>query len=226
MKETPLLMRGPLVVATLEDRKTETRRVVDIKKFGGPSEDHASRGRFHCEKGLWRSSAGNYNVWSDGRPCPYGKPGDRIWVKETHWLFGRWYEDGLTKKGRPRWRFRADRLHRFACFTPGHVTPRRTSKGWHKRPSIFMPRWASRLTLEIVSIRVERLQQISEKDCFREGVSYTPAVTRDHRIQFIELWDSINGKEHPWASNPWVWVIAFKRIGKRKGARHKASART
>ena len=82
------------------------------------------------------------------------------------------------------------------------------------RPSIFMPRWASRITLEITNVRVERLHEITEEDAEKEGVSFTQYTNANARFHFMELWDSINSKKYPWESNPWVWVIEFKRLEK------------
>ena len=119
------------------------------------------------------------------RFCPYGQPGGRLWVRET------WRSMGKCNKGTDVVFYRAD----------GHV-----DGPW--RPSIFMPRWASRITLEITEVRVQRLQEISEADARAEGAKHMP----DHRWHFREIWDSINGKKYPWASNPWVWCLTFKRV--------------
>ncbi len=101
----------------------------------------------------------------------------------------------------------------------------RIFKGETKRPSIHMPRWASRLILEVVNVRVERLQEITEEDARAEGIIDGGCLNcgesepcgcdnpnPDARDTFIYLWNSINGKKHPWTSNPWVWVIQFKRV--------------
>jgi hypothetical protein len=89
---------------------------------------------------------------------------------------------------------------------------RRKREGWILSSSLFMPRWASRLTLEITEIRVQRLQEISEADCLAEGLTMFDADDIPLEIQYEQLWDSINGKTHPWKSNPWVWVINFKKL--------------
>lgn len=127
-------------------------------------------------------------------PCPYGIPGHSLWVKET-WAR---HPDG------------------------DGVVYRATDPGWDDegqikwRPSIYMPRTASRITLETTGVRAERLQDISERDAMSEGVERDGAGWRNYyhvaaRDSFASLWDSINGKRAPWASNPWVWVVTFAR---------------
>ena len=121
--------------------------------------------------------------------CPYGCAGDRLWVRETWKHAARspvWYR--ATDEGE--------------CEGPW-TTP------------IFMPRWASRIMLEITGLRVERVQEISESDAKAEGCSSSDPDSGDnptYRRYFQELWESINGKKHPWANNDWVWVITFKRV--------------
>jgi hypothetical protein len=120
--------------------------------------------------------------------CPYGYPGDRLWVRET------WKPCFDDKSGT---QYRADER---GCTGP-----------W--RPSIFMQRKRSRITLEIAEVRVERVQDISPDDCVAEGVTvYGSTDSGDLRQAYAELWDSINGKTYPWASNPWVWAIHFSRL--------------
>ena len=116
--------------------------------------------------------------------CPYGTPGDHLWVKETFWTGG----DAVN--------YRADGE------MPEYM---RDVSRW--KPSIFMPRKLSRITLEILDVRVERVQDISEEDAKDEGGLYGAGSYRDG---FAVLWDSINGKKHPWESNPWCWVLTFK----------------
>ncbi|WP_186083797.1 hypothetical protein [Burkholderia gladioli] len=133
--------------------------------------------------------------------CPHGEPGDRLWVRETWGQYQLAPEDIV---------YRAD--EDFPCGSP---------KRW--RPSIHMPRWASRITLEITGVRVERLQDISEADAIAEGIEHTSdgfsvdegrhfhaARARD---SFASLWDGLNeARGHGWEANPWVWVIEFRRI--------------
>jgi hypothetical protein len=122
-------------------------------------------------------------------PCPYGQIGDRLWVRETFVYH-----------------------HTGQLFYKTDI-PVLCHKNWKWKPSIFMPRTASRITLEITDIRIERLQDISEEDCLSEGINYQ-GNAYDTIGAFSDLWDSINAKKHPWQSNPWVWVIEFKRIEK------------
>jgi hypothetical protein len=173
-RERPILFSAPMVRALLSGRKTQTRRVAKARKEGDIT-------------------------WRTNPICPYGQPGDVLWVKET-WrpcsTGGAWY--------------RATRLGD----DPGP---------W--RPSIYMPRWASRITLRLTSVRVERLQAISEEDANAEGVDELDgwmdearlvaasvrlrAPMEDARTWFAALWESIHG-EFAWDANPWVWVLGFK----------------
>jgi hypothetical protein len=121
--------------------------------------------------------------------CKYGKSGDRLWVRET------WQEVSWPPTG-PRFVYKAD----------GDASPDR----W--RPSIHMPRWASRITLEVESVRVERLQECSEADAKAEGCSpLGDDTSQAYRLGYMHLWGQINGPGS-WEANPWVWVITFKRI--------------
>ncbi len=179
-----------MVRAILEGRKTQTRRIV---KF--PLRDRD----FGCEL------AGNEIGEAEAhRLCPYGKPGDRLWVRET-------------------WAPRAQGGYWYAA-DPETALFKESWIGFKWRPSIFMPRSASRITLEIIGVRVERLQEISEADALAEGIvrwdspgaHYMFAINEagDYngptaRLVYQGLWDRINGVDS-WASNPWVWVIEFK----------------
>lgn len=195
MKERPILFSGEMVRAILEGRKTMTRRVVN----GMPESMFID----------WVDCA--YIQCTDGGDqykrivCPHGIPGDRLWVKET------WYDNlGVVRTsadGRDEVYYRADGL-------PDMEGEEHDLK-W--RPSIHMPRWASRLTLEIVSVKVERLRGISEKDCFAEGappipIGGWPDGTVYPRPWFQQIWDSTDGKKPgcSWQENPWVWAIEFK----------------
>lgn len=223
MKERPILFSAPMVRAILEGRKTQTRRIVKhIPALGGPLGWCAAA---KAQEPGWVYIVGDYR-----RFCPYGVPGDRLWVKETWCAWDTTEENiecdevegnvaSLVERGigRHHVTYRAD--------------PNRYANKW--RPSIFMPRWASRITLEIEAVRVERLIEISEEDAVAEGViaprcehcGYTRADSRfqmDHRFCqspepssaipiYRELWESINGFG-AWDANPWVWVIQFRRI--------------
>ena len=147
------------------------------------------------------------------------RPGDRLWVRESGWLYGRWYEDGVTSSGRTRWRF--DAFGQRAVFErplDHELTYRGSiSPGYAFRPSIHMPRWASRITLEITDVRVERVQDISEADAQAEGAEYSREIDYSRGITystaFRELWDSINASRgYGWDVNSWVWAITFKRL--------------
>jgi hypothetical protein len=148
-------------------------------------------------------------------PCPYGKPGDRLWVRET---FGHGCElCGVRFPLAPHLKYKADG-NKCGC-----------SVAW--RPSIHMPRWASRLTLEVTAVRVERVADISEADARAEGITDGGCLTcgknepcgcddpkPDARDSFVWLWDSINAERgYGWSVNPFVWVVEFKVVGQAKG---------
>lgn len=183
MKERPILFSGPMVRAILAGRKTMTRRVVKV------------------------NASGRY------LGCPYGGPGDRLWVRET-WATSAYCNERAPAEtashGLPFW-YAADGVVNFTGATTGG--PEFITRGkW--RPSISMPRWASRIALEITNVRCERLQEISEGDAIAEGWK---ALANDNPGNggpfdwFRVLWDSTT-KKHPWPSDPHVWVIEFKRV--------------
>ena len=186
MNEKPILFSGPMVRAILEGRKTQTRRAV---KF--PVLDRNGTG---CEiSGCEINSCLNQGL----ELCPFGHPGGRLWLRET---WRKAYPKTSDSEGVV---YRADKDRSLGMdeYSDRHR--------W--KPSIFMPRWASRITLEIVSVRVERLKDISHRDALSEGVEYDVSIPEGSPLaRYQNLWDSINGKKYPWKSNPWVWVIEFK----------------
>jgi hypothetical protein len=192
MKERPILFSGPMVRAILAGRKTMTRRVVKPQPYllYRPETykvvvDEYGQARWMDEEGHSEHTRG----WDNPAylECPYGMPGDRLWVRET-WRFG-----GCGDK-----QYRAD----------GEV-PLRCK--W--KPSIFMPRWASRITLEITGVCVDRLQDISVNDAREEGISEKECPNWHAVTDFAALWESINGRES-WDANPWVWVVEFRKVQK------------
>lgn len=213
VKERPLLMCAEMVVATLEDRKTHTRRLNGL-------------GDINKSPDIWsvvwqgvEETSGRWAVQFDAPKltwcvrCPYGKPGDRLWVKET-WCCKMDCGEFVYKNGKHECYYRATEKEQIIKDDGDGGTAYRSS-GYEASPwvsSLFMPRWASRLTLEIVSVRVETLQQITDEDCKAEGIELLSVRPGSYRYQFRNLWDSINGKTYPWKSNPWVWVIGFRRV--------------
>ncbi|MDV6347520.1 hypothetical protein R2083_08330 [Nitrosomonas sp. Is35] len=195
MKERPILFSAPMVHAILDGRKTQTRRICKGQRELSNIHD------FQLDR------------------CPYGKPGDRLWVRET---FAPDFEHN-------RYFYRAD------CDDDGTVSHLINGSGlgggvgnaqinkW--KPSIHMPRWASRILLEVTNVRVERLNDISEDDCYAEGIEELDghfdeaeycAISKkigccigDSKPTYVQLWESINGQES-WSLNPWVWVVEFK----------------
>jgi len=187
MKERPIIFSGPMVRAILNGSKTQTRRVAKLTANGYVKEPGGHR-RWHTAD-------------FDARlACRYGQPGDRLWVRETwrHIEGGAVYDaaGGLMDSHDPETIYRADRPH-----FPGP---------W--RPAIHMPRWASRIALEVTGVRVERLHEISEADAIAEGVNNSLHLPggRFARENFAHLWWTING-DGSWDANPWVWVVDFRR---------------
>jgi hypothetical protein len=191
MNEHPILFQSEMVRAALADRKHQTRRVIKLPSWS---------------TGDWA----DFELDDEGQPmtickdttclapirCPYGQPGDRLWVKETF---------AMSPK----------------CET-GHdpdVIYKATFEDWQGpidrwRPSIFMPRCFSRITLEVLKIRVEKLQDITEADAIAEGIPpFLPSPPKIPVMQYITLWQSINWKRgFGWDTNPWVWVVEFRRL--------------
>lgn len=185
VKERGMLFRDEMVRAILAGRKTQTRRAI---------------------KGAWVYD-GETGVGAGWEPptCPYGASGDRLWVRETHYVLKAGYPDGRGREVL----YRAD--------SPDAPVGNKWT------PAIHMFRWASRLTLEITEVRFEPLNDISEDDAIAEGVSYTgpyPAAVASGflprpsdlaRREYRKLWESINGRGS-WDANPWVWAINFRRV--------------
>lgn len=214
MKERPLPCKGWEVRAIREGRKTQTRRLVKDPGWN-PGEYQRVHVLLNSDPkiGLQAYFERDGQDIKPGIPCPYGQPGDRLWVRE---IWGMSYVD-IVPSGRQfvpggTWGSPA-RPNRPPCVVfqaDGDMpddSPLETAR-WS--PSIHMPRWASRITLEIVSVRVERLQEISPDDCRAEGM---PADNNDIGVRygFGQLWQSIHGPGS-WDANPFVWVIEFRRI--------------
>lgn len=193
VKERPSLFSGEMVRAILEGRKTQTRRVISARVNNHVADiSKATRAKFDIN--YWGDCVNFYDEYYVGAAQRIYVPGNRLWVRET------WCHDEKAEKTY----YRAD----FSSDTPG-------LPNW--KPSIHMPRWASRITLEIVNVRVERLQDISEEDAKAEGVELSCGEMRqdcpNYKKTFHKLWDSIYGKSgHSWEANPWVWVVEFKKV--------------
>ena len=220
MRERPILFSAPMVRAILAGTKTQTRRVapvesIDIRDIGDGTISWAAK---FSEPVRSRVSGGRATgTYSGGRFtrdqavsiiaadfCPYGQPGDRLWVRETFMdLRGTGVEHRDSAGNRQRYAYAADTR-------PGSYGDEcRKDYGLKWRPSIHMPRAAIRITLEVTAVRVERLQDISEADAMAEGCYTDPACPAYDAYR--SLWESINGPGS-WDANPWVWVIEFKRV--------------
>ncbi|HCB1389394.1 TPA: hypothetical protein MYO28_002944 [Klebsiella pneumoniae] len=217
MKERGMIFNGEMVRAILDGRKTQTRRIMAPQ----PADD-IERGIFPNPEAIgWKSSLRHKHGSTTAHFCPYGKPGDRIWVRETFCPV----DD--TQYGGEKWvDYRA--TPKFEASHPaGWDCAPNDAEALKWRPSIHMPRWASRILLEITDVRVERLNTISEEDAKAEGIDMEALYDSqdcydciaDHNMTgrptvigaFKYLWESIYGEES-WKANPWVWVIEFKRV--------------
>lgn len=195
MKERPILFSSSMVRAILDGSKTMTRRIIK------PQPTHFN------PAGTPRRVVPNGGP-SESICCPYGQPGDRLWVRET------WAAPHALDGHTPRFMPPTTRVHYAASEDRGGLL-------W--RASIHMPRWASRILLEIADVRIERLQDISEDDAQAEGLEYSERFegycigeaehynSHDPRLSYASLWESINGPDS-WAANPWVWVVTFRRV--------------
>ncbi|MBJ8706250.1 hypothetical protein I5369_00475 [Citrobacter freundii] len=227
MKERGMIFNAEMVRAILDGRKTQTRRIMAIQpehsELGLRRVIDSKNGRDNGKYFWSQSDARGLKMRSKVFGCPYGEVGDRIWVRETYQgpLFDyehmESYLEDSSKFEKPEFCvYRAD----------GNPAPEfydaddNLHCGWS--PSIHMPRWARRITLEITGVRVERLNSISQEDAQAEGMELTgwrPTYSDPDSggevwtpyDNFAQLWESIYGEES-WKANPWVWVIEFKRI--------------
>lgn len=223
MKERPIIFSGPMVRAILDSRKTQTRRPIKPNRYGLVRVPATPGSIKLHDRGLaWNPYAGSPDTpWiegKDGVACPYGKVGDTLWVRET-------FTNRKVDGDYPEVVYRADNAARPCNATGNNIASGSDvfylASDWEPerwRPSIYMPRWASRITLEVTRVRVERVQAISCADAIAEGIRPTAnsltidGDTPDPRHEFADLWDSINAKRgYTWSSNPWVWVVDFVR---------------
>lgn len=206
-KERPILFSAPMVRAILEGRKTQTRRVVKMPR-GWPEYSHCDP--FAMPPAVWWWN-GEHDRVGVRQECPYGQPGDRLWVRET-FVDGYEFDDNgffkLDDDGEciERIWYRATDPD-LQWYNGESDWP--TNPPW--KPSIHMPRWASRILLEVVRVRVERLQAINEVDAIAEGADPVIGDHQPYRAGFMRLWESINGPGS-WELNPWVWVIEFREV--------------
>ncbi len=207
MKERPILLSGPMVRASLAGRKSQTRRVVKPQ----PASHQGSIQWSDHNPGWWIVQGDVQNTWSPLR-CPYGVPGDRLWVRENGWE--------RPERTRRMMLEGADTWERYYYDADGEDGAQLKEWGFKRRPSIYMPRWACRLVLEVTAVRVERLQEISQEDVFAEGLHNAQQNEMEKQVGsrlssqdcYRYLWDSLNAKRATWSSNPWVWVIEFTRL--------------
>lgn len=229
MKERGIIFSSPMVKAILDGRKSMTRRVIK-------PQPPCALVKLKGDNNLW-----SYTLCDKNWKCPYGQPGDMIWVRETFCIESNFniesgeqyqppFNDGRPIKYSedPDYGNYWEQCHyRATDPTPELSYENDEGPTCHWRPSLFMFRWMSRITLEIINVRVERLQEITYKDVEKEGINLvrlmpllpSPTIDIDKLIDFqskrafSELWDSINGKKkYPWGSNPLVWCISFKRL--------------
>ncbi len=219
-----------MVRALLDGSKTQTRRMVKPQPMLETDQWCSS-----ANSGQWMGSGpspatgGTRQTWGWSL-CPYGQPGNRLWVRENGWERPE-RTHKMMREGADTWEpyaYDADET-----FGIGAANDAYKELGWRRRPSIHMPRWASRIDLEVIGVRVERLQDISETDAWAEGVeawregwdakaaatmflngTYAAVETKRAAVAirlYMLLWESINGRGS-WAANPWVWVVEFRRI--------------
>jgi hypothetical protein len=207
VRERPILFSSEMVRALLDGRKTQTRRVANVTSE-------------NCPPGMITPLAGFVprSPESHVSYCPYGAVGDRLWVRET-WTIKNWTDRECAQMGFANAPQHPSEVYlgvptravHHASWQPEFDAPYGPER-W--RPSIHMPRWASRITLEITGVRVERVQAITEDDAIAEGCF----DEREHDGSlpshiYRQLWDSLNAKRgYSWESNPWVWVLSFRRV--------------
>lgn len=239
MKETPILFTPANVRLLLSGAKTQTRRVIEPQPQPDGGRGLSPVLPYHTSLGKWTwvLAATGHGDGTSGKWCPYGIVGDHLWVKEA-WRLGKPHD---KRKGSEVWEhlteigkgvtvlYEAGGWKSVAPFERAHPKYKddEPMPEWagRKRSAMFMPRWASRIILEITDVRVERVQSISHEDAIAEGckgygwVSGSPYISGPHtedgklpQEEYKELWDSINSDKHPWKSNPFVWCLSFKLV--------------
>lgn len=223
LKETIyLLMTTPMVLATLDDRKLQTRRRFKPQPTFKPTGI--------SWRGLERATAEQFTAHALAN-CPYGQAGTMARVKENSWIWCHKQRDGDTATGRPKWRYIP--VGRHVVYSadhptkPSHRIDENPEHGWRLKVGRFMPGWAVRIELEVTEIRVQRIQACSAADAVAEGLLQLPhdnfnwhwdaAAATGFKAPwkaYKELWTKINGGES-WVENEFIWVISFKRV---KGA--------
>jgi hypothetical protein len=234
MKERPILFSAPMVRAILAGRKTQTRRVAGLDAI------NAEPDRFEY-LGVVSGPGEPHYAFSDKKSgaqtlvrCRSGQPGDRLWVREA-WKYADWSEDGdpwiayaaggedlMCRSFDEEWNLRLGDIWAGLSDPDNYyIDGRAADRRW--RPSIHMPRWASRITLDVTGVRVERLQDISADDAKAEGISeFIGGWWCEHddaeqiagmtpQEGYRHLWERINGPGS-WDANPWVWVVSFRRF--------------
>lgn len=243
MRERPILFSAPMVRALLDGTKTQTRRVVkgladkmwiEATAAGGFAVCYDSEPT--CGNGVWEVTEHSHPI-----ACPYGQPGDRLWVREAFRFLDSFDSDSPSRVGErcidagysKPWaplQFEANGAQRDWMTVGTPTYPPQPPTAGKLRPGIHMPRWASRIDLEVTGVRVERLQDISEADAIAEGIdmesdhaslclniaataSYPNDLPRGSAAVAVykALWEQINGASS-WEANPWVWCVEFRRI--------------
>ncbi len=194
MKERPILFSAPMIRALLAGTKTQTRRIMNPQPEHLQHYEYKGEVLYDGEHRLWWWKRRWFDLLLDSKhernqlaySNPYGAPGDRLWVRETHTI-----------------------VNGSAFYRADGPWPQAYGPEPKWKPSIFMPRWASRISLEVTGVRVERLHEITEEDARAEGCTGVPDVVDvTPREEYEQLWCAINGAES-WRSNPWVWVVEF-----------------
>ena len=233
MNEHPILFSGEMVRAILDGRKTQTRRVIKpqpIMMDSGMWYPSNIPGDVKNRRGLHYA---NEKHMRKGMPIdffPYGLPGDRLWVRETH-VFEMYEDEPRSKDGRPIFFYKGDGTEwdephwlypHYRATDPAPDLFYEDGDGYQEgdpqckwNPSIHMPRWASRITLEIVNVRVDQVQEISIEDIYAEGCRPISSDEDGSELYewYSDLWDELNAKRgYGWDINPWVWVLEFKKL--------------
>ena len=218
-KERPILFSGELVRKILSGEKTQTRRVIkpqpgkEWHPYYGLTEIHGHNSDGELDPSIVKGYGFCQPDGSEGHVCPYGKPGDALWVRTDHWRAD-------TKGEYDRIWDAGTRILRFHDVDTTDYNDwfgeKPTGNGdWHTLPAFLMPKWACRLRLRVEDVQVECLQEINAEDCKAEGVD--PPLLRTNstwRNDFRDLWNSINvDRGYGWDANPWVWCLTFSLLG-------------